>query len=140
MDILGCVEYQFGNICHQCDKNYILVNNLCCDMVCMSKIFSKFKKEVKQEVIANNTEILNELIPFAQTQYLKDTSGRLVAIEVKEYQEAKRFFLLYEFYDSDFYSKRLIVDYVIKSKKYIIVEWSIVKNSWNYGVVEWTEV
>jgi hypothetical protein len=34
-------------------------------------------------VIANNTEILNELIPFAQTQYLKDTSGRLVAIEVK---------------------------------------------------------
>ncbi len=48
--------------------------------------------------------------------------------------------MLYEFYESEFYSKRLIVDYVIKSKKYIIVEWSIVKNSWNYGVVEWTEV
>jgi hypothetical protein len=32
------------------------------------------------------------------------------------------------------------VDYVIKSKKYIIVEWTIVRNSWNYGVVEWTEV
>jgi hypothetical protein len=106
----------------------------------MSKIFSKFKKEVKQEVIAKNTEILSELIPFAQTQYLKDSSGRLIAIEVKDYKEAKRFFLLYEFYESDFYSKRLIVDYVFRSKKYIIVEWRIVKNVWNYGIVEWSEV
>lgn len=64
----------------------------------------------------------------------------MVAIEVKEYLEAKRFFLLYEFYESQFYSKRLIVDYVLKSKKYIVVEWDLVSNSWNYGNVEWSEV
>ncbi len=63
-----------------------------------------------------------------------------MAIEVKEYKEAKRFFLLYEFYESDFYSKRLIIDHVFRSKKYIIVDWSIVKNVWNYGIVEWSEV
>jgi len=55
---------------------------MCCDMVCMSKIFSKFKKEVKEEVIASNTEILSQLIPFIQGQYLNGTTSRLIAIEV----------------------------------------------------------
>jgi hypothetical protein len=47
---------------------------------------------------------------------------------------------LYEFYEEEFYSKRLIVDYVIKTKKYIVADWSLVRNSWKYGNVDWTEV
>jgi hypothetical protein len=48
VDIIGCVDYKFGNICHQCDNNYILVNNLCCDQICMNKLFSKFKPSTKK--------------------------------------------------------------------------------------------
>lgn len=41
VDILGCKEYIFGNICHQCDKDYIMVNNLCCDHNCLAKLFRR---------------------------------------------------------------------------------------------------
>lgn len=106
----------------------------------MSKIFSKFKKEVKQEVIANNTEILASLIPFVHDQYINSSTARLVAIEVKEYQEAKRFFLLYEFYEAQVYSRRLVIDYVTKTKKFVILDWTVIRNSWQFSNVEWQEV
>jgi len=38
MDITGCQDYFDGNICRKCQNGYILVNNECCDRVCMSKI------------------------------------------------------------------------------------------------------
>ncbi len=33
-----------------------------------------------------------------------------------------------------------MVDYVIKTKKYVIVDWTVVSNSWRYSVIEWVEV
>ena len=48
--------------------------------------------------------------------------------------------MLYEFYETQIYTKRLVVDYVYKSKKYVILDWSIVRNSWKFSTVEWEEV
>lgn len=140
VDILGCTDYQFGNICHQCADEYILVNNLCCDMICMSKIFSKFKASTKIEIISNNTDILSQLIPYVQQNYINGTTGRLVSIELKDFTTVRRFFLLYEFYNTGFYSKRLVVDYVFASKKFIIVDWAIAREQWKFSTIQWLEV
>lgn len=106
----------------------------------MSKIFSKFKKEVVQEVIANNTNILSQLIPYAFENYVQDKTARLVAIEVKDYDDVRRFILLYEFYENGFFSRRLIVDYHKVDKNFIIIDWSLVKHSHNYAVIKWNNV
>jgi hypothetical protein len=41
INILGCENYVFGNICRKCQKGFILVNNECCDRVCMSKVYNE---------------------------------------------------------------------------------------------------
>jgi hypothetical protein len=101
----------------------------------MSKIFSKFKPSTKIDIIANNTDILSQLIPYVQQNYINGSTGRLVSIELKDYTTVRRFFLLYEFYDTGFYSKRLVVDYVFASKKFIIVDWSIIREQWKFSTI-----
>jgi hypothetical protein len=62
----------------------------------------------------------------------------LVAIEVKDYKEMRRFFFLYEFYSiSTFFEKRLILDYTLGSQTIVPIDWSNVKNCWQYSVIEW---
>lgn len=46
----------------------------------MNKLFSKFKTSSKKDVIANNTDILGQLIPYSQANYIKDSNARLIAI------------------------------------------------------------
>ena len=45
MNIHGCTEYVFGNICRQCEAGYILVNNECCDRHCMERIFGQYPEQ-----------------------------------------------------------------------------------------------
>ena len=47
---------------------------------------------------------------------------------------------MYEFYESHFYSKRLIVDYLIESKIFVFIDWSETRNLWKYGTIQWKEV
>lgn len=63
-----------------------------------------------------------------------------MAIELKEYKDSRRFFFLYEFYESRHHSKRLIVDYIIGSKQFVFIDWSETKNSWRYSAIEWDQV
>ena len=79
------------------------------------------------------------MIPYAQEKYILDAAVRLVAIEVKEFKQAKRFFFLYEYFNT-YSSKRLVLDYIYSTKTILTVDWSDVRNSWRYANVEWTEV
>lgn len=45
VNIHGCVDYVFGNICRSCEKGFILVNNECCDKHCMARIFKNYEEE-----------------------------------------------------------------------------------------------
>lgn len=47
VDIPSCISYVFGNICRQCKNGLILVNNECCDRVCMSKIYNEEQHDSK---------------------------------------------------------------------------------------------
>lgn len=53
INILGCENYVFGNICRKCEKGFILVNNECCDRVCMSKVY---REEHHASQVAENRE------------------------------------------------------------------------------------
>ena len=46
VDINGCIEYVFGNICKRCSSDYILNNNECCDKHCMAQIFKNYQHEI----------------------------------------------------------------------------------------------
>jgi hypothetical protein len=65
----------------------------------MEKIFSKFNQQVIKQTILNNTQILQQLIPFIEQTYIKNSTARLVALQAKDYLQVRRFALLYEFYN-----------------------------------------
>lgn len=50
VDILGCEEYVYGNICRKCSNGYILVNNECCDRVCMSKAYMQLQNSIENQL------------------------------------------------------------------------------------------
>lgn len=75
VDILGCKEYKFGNICHQCENNYIMVNNLCCDHNCLAQLFKRQKTSSVSTTISANFETLSEIIPYLSNKYIKE--GRM---------------------------------------------------------------
>jgi len=62
IDILGCTEYYEGNICKQCDNNYMLVNNLCCDANCLAKIFAATSKTLPK-VPSDHAQVLTKILP-----------------------------------------------------------------------------
>lgn len=66
VDILGCSDYIFGNICHTCENGYILVNNLCCDHNCLMKLLKRHESKSLSSTISNNFEILSKIIPFVE--------------------------------------------------------------------------
>ena len=59
IDIHGCSQYVFGNICRKCEQGFILVNNECCDKHCMAKIFK-------------NYQVANEQTEMTEEQKFKD--------------------------------------------------------------------
>ena len=60
LDIHGCSEYVFGNICRRCEAGYILVNNECCDKHCMQRIFRNYQEE-SQETEESEEQRVNRL-------------------------------------------------------------------------------
>lgn len=139
IDILGCTEYQDGNICKQCDTGYMLVNNLCCDPICLSKIFSTHKEEIGQKIYSSNAFVLNQILPMIQSGPLAGSTYRLEAVQSKKYTNITRYFLLYQIitsYTADYISKRAVVDYDEKTTKAIIVDWSQVSKESDYTILE----
>jgi len=41
----------------------MLVNNLCCDAICMTKIFAQYSLQIKNQSSSANAEILSKIIP-----------------------------------------------------------------------------
>jgi hypothetical protein len=104
----------------------MLVNNLCCDAICLSKIFSTHKESIGK-TYSSNALILNQILPFLQNGPLAGSTYRLEAVQSYNYTNVTRFFLLYQIissYSSDYISKRAVVDYDIVSQKPIILDWS----------------
>lgn len=127
IDILGCTEYHEGNICKECDVNYMLVNNLCCDAICLSKIFSTHKEAIGKKNYSSNALILNQILPMLQKGPLAGSTFRLEAVQSKKYTNVTRYFLLYQIissFSSDYISKRAVVDYDEIQQKATIVDWS----------------
>lgn len=81
VDILGCESYTFGNICHSCENEYILVNNLCCDHICLAKLFKRHESTKVSKTINENFQIFNKIIPFVNEHYIKGSLNNLVEIE-----------------------------------------------------------
>jgi hypothetical protein len=77
IDILGCTEYQDGAICKQCESNYMLVNNLCCDPVCLSKIFSNNKDGLYRKNYSDKAQALSLVLPFVQNGVLTGSTYKL---------------------------------------------------------------
>ena len=57
LDIHGCSEYVFGNICRRCETGYILVNNECCDKHCMGRIFKNYQEEGMEAEESNEEKV-----------------------------------------------------------------------------------
>jgi len=57
IDIHGCSNYVFGNICRKCEAGFILVNNECCDKHCMSKIFKNYEQASEQSELTEDQKV-----------------------------------------------------------------------------------
>ena len=85
MNILGCTEYHDGAICKQCESNYMLVNNLCCDPVCLSKIFSSNKEGLTKKNYSEKSQALSVVLPFIQNDCLNGSTYKLETVHTVEY-------------------------------------------------------
>lgn len=105
----------------------MLVNNLCCDAICLSKVFSTHKEAIGKKNYSSNALILNQILPIIQKGPLSGSTFRLEAVQSKKYTNVTRYFLLYQIissFSSDYISKRAVVDYDEIRQKATIVDWS----------------
>jgi hypothetical protein len=115
----------------------MLVNNLCCDPICLSKIFSTHKEAIGK-TYSSNALVLNQILPLIQNGPLAGSTYRLEAVQSHNYTNVTRFFLLYQIissYSSDFISKRAVVDYDTVIQKPTIVDWSQVSLESDFTVI-----
>lgn len=120
----------------------MLVNNLCCDPICLSKIFSTHKESIGK-TYSSNALVLNQILPIIQKGPLAGSTYRLEAVQSYNYTTITRFFLLYQIissYSSDFISKRAVVDYNTTTQKPIIVDWSQVTYESDFTVINRQDV
>ena len=117
----------------------MLVNNLCCDPVCLSKIFSTNKEGLLKKNYSDKAKALSVVLPFVQNGVLRDSTYKLEAVQSVQYQDVTRFELLYHIinsYKGSYIPKRAIVDYEIKTNQPIFVDWTEVKWEGKYWRVE----
>ena len=139
MKILGCIEYHEGSICKQCESNYMLVNNLCCDPVCLSKIFSTNQEGLLKKTYSEKAHVLSVVLPFVQNGVLKGSNFKLEGVQSVQYQNVIRYFLLYHIinsYEGSYIAKRAIVDYNQKTKRPLLVDWVEVTSEKKYSKVK----
>ena len=113
-----------GNICHSCQDDYILVNNLCCDHNCLLKFLKRHDSTTLKQTYLTHFDTLSKIIPFLTQNYVKDMYHTLVEIEVHEYLDVTRYAFLFEFHSSTFTMRRAIVDYTHEGDNMIVVDWS----------------
>lgn len=116
----------------------MLVNNLCCDPICLSKIFSTHKEEIGQKIYSSNAFVLNKILPMIQNGPLAGSTYRLEAVQSKKYTNITRYYLLYQIissYAADYISKRAVVDYDEKTTKAVIVDWSLITKEADYTIL-----
>jgi hypothetical protein len=143
IDILGCTEYQDGAICKQCESNYMLVNNLCCDPVCLSKIFSNNKDGLYRKNYSDKAQALSLVLPFVQNGVLTGSTYKLEAVQSSQFLTVIRYELLYHIinsYQGSYVAKRAIIDYHSAEKTIFLVDWSEVKTEDKYAKIEKKEL
>lgn len=116
----------------------MLVNNLCCDPVCLSKIFSTNKEALNKKNYTDKAEALSVLLPFLQNGILKDSTYKLEALQSVQFIDVTRFELLYHIinsYEGSYIPKRAIVDFNPKTKRPKLVDWREVKWEGKYSRV-----
>lgn len=121
----------------------MLVNNLCCDAICLSKIFSTHKEAIGKKMYSSNAMILNQILPLIQNGPLSGSTYRLEAVQSKKYINVTRYFLLYQIissYSSDYISKRAVVDYNEITQNSTILDWSQVIYESDFTVVGKTDI
>ena len=130
IDILGCTDYYSGNICQQCENGYMLVNNLCCDEICLAKILSTGSGDsIITGTNATITTVLQQILTHMQNGKLQGSLFSLAEVKLVNYLQVDRYFLLYKIissYESDYYLKRAIVDYNPSSKAIVLVDWTLI--------------
>ena len=117
----------------------MLVNNLCCDPVCLSKIFSTNKEGLYKKNYSDKAQALSVVLPFVQQGVLKDSTYKLEAVQNVDYIDVVRYELLYHIinsYEGSYIPKRALVDYDKKTKEPKMVDWREVKWEGNYSKIE----
>jgi len=105
----------------------MLVNNLCCDAICLSKIFATSKDAVKGKTYSSNALILNQVLPVIEKGPLTGSTFRLEAVQSQKFISVTRYYLLYQIissYSSEYISKRAVVDYNFDNKQVLLLDWS----------------
>lgn len=69
----------------------MLVNNLCCDPVCLSKIFSTNKDGLYKKNYSDKAKALSAVLPFVQDGVLKDSTYKLEAVQSTQYKDVTRY-------------------------------------------------
>ena len=121
----------------------MLVNNLCCDPICLSKIFSTNKDGLYRKNYSDKAKPLSIVLPYVQDGLLKDSTYKLESVQSVDYLDVTRYELLYHIinsYEGSYLPKRAIVDYDVKTNKPWLVDWREVTWEGNYSKVERTKI
>jgi hypothetical protein len=97
----------------------MLVNNLCCDPVCLSKIFSTYKEGLYRKNYTDKAGALSIVLPFVQGTLLNGSIYKVEAVQSVQYLDVVRYELLYHIinsYEGSYLPKRAIVDYHKETK------------------------
>jgi len=116
----------------------MLVNNLCCDPVCLSKIFSTNKEGLYKKNYSDKAQALSVVLPFVQTGVLMDSTYKLEAVQNVDYIDVVRYELLYHIinsYEGSYIAKRALVDYDKTTKEPRLVDWTEVSTEKKYAKI-----
>lgn len=117
IDILGCEDYLNGNICRKCENGFILVNNQCCDKLCMNKAFLQLQNSIK------NQENKDEAKRKAEIEGYEKAASVVAKNSIKIGQTYDIISTKSQFFESIF---RYQISIQIQSKKYIaLVDYNI---------------
>lgn len=129
INIMGCEEYVFGNICRKCASGYILVNNECCDRNCMSKVYLKLQNSIE------NQHNQQEAIRKAEIEGYEKSVSLVARTSIKQGQTYEILTTKSQFFNSIYrYQVRIniegkvhvaLLDYNIETKQPTLVQLSL---------------
>ena len=142
VDILGCKAYNFGNICLECQNDYILVNNYCCDRTCISQMYRQQDTHLGVSQVIQQSQVLQNLLKYINLNYFAplQMQAKLTGISFQKYQDVTRFFLLYELLSATITYKRLVYDYQNSTNSFILVDDSNLVSPVNFQLIPFTRI